>query len=120
MLAMKSLRPRNLFLVLFAFSGCLVFAQTLNSPQVNADASVSFRLKAPNADAVELELDTIADTVKKPMAEQGGVWTVTMPALTPDVYSYQFSVDGVEIIDPNVHWFVPNHFSQGGVFLVLR
>ena len=50
--------------------------------------------------------------------DDSGVWSVTTAALTPDIYSYQFVVDGVWIIDPNVHEFVPNHFGQGGIFTI--
>ncbi len=29
-----------------------------------------------------------------------GVWSITVGPLTPDVYRYSFSVDGVKVVDP--------------------
>lgn len=33
-----------------------------------------------------------------------GVWTVTMPAVPPDVYTYMFNIDGVSTPDPRNPW----------------
>ena len=33
-----------------------------------------------------------------------GIWTVTMPAVPPDVYTYAFNVDGVNTPDPRNPW----------------
>ena len=106
------------FLSLFALITNLV-AQTIQSPEVHSDGTVTFRLMAPLAQSVEVRLDDASDTKAIPMAKDAtGLWSATSKALTPDVYSYSFMVDSLAVIDPNVHEFVPNHFEQGGLFTV--
>jgi enterochelin esterase family protein len=94
-------------------------AQMIKSPEVHPDGTVTFRLWAPVAQKVELRLDDASG--EKPSAmtkDEKGLWSVTTSALTPDIYSYIYAVDGMVIIDPNVHEYVPNHFGEGGVFTV--
>ena len=94
-------------------------AQTIQSPEVHPDHTVTFRLLAPLAHSVEVSLDEASDTKAIAMAKDAaGLWAVTSTPLTPDVYSYSFLVDTLAVIDPNVHEFVPNHFEQGGLFTV--
>jgi enterochelin esterase-like enzyme len=75
------------------------------SPQVNADRSVTLRLNAPKATEVRVtgELLNGAQPVAMTKGEDG-IWTVTMPAVPPDVYLYAFSVDGVNTPDPRNPW----------------
>lgn len=71
------------------------------SPEVNADHTVTFRLRAPNAQKVEVVLEGAVS----PM-QQGaeGLWTATSPVLTPEIYSYHFVIDGTSFLDPrNTH-----------------
>jgi len=73
----------------------------------------------PNAQKVEVLLDTLSGIQALAMAKgASSLWSLTSAPLPPDIYSYRFGVDGVEIIDPNAHEFVPNHFEQGGLFHV--
>ena len=87
------------------------FAQTppppLVSPEVHADHTVTFRLRAPNAQAVNVSLEgtTPPAAMKK---DDAGVWTYTTAALEPDIYGYTFLVDGVGIMDPNNSLMKPN------------
>jgi enterochelin esterase family protein len=74
-------------------------SQTLVSPEVHADNRVTFRLRAPNAKDVRVRLETVGS---KSMEKDGqGVWSFTSEPLPPDIYSYSFSVDGVQMIDPS-------------------
>jgi enterochelin esterase family protein len=75
------------------------FRPQVNSPQVNADRTVTLRFRAPNAKEVTLvgELDGRTYPMTK---GDDGVWTVTIGPLAPDVYNYQFNVDGVIAMDP--------------------
>jgi enterochelin esterase-like enzyme len=94
-------------------------AQTVQSPEVHSDRTVTFRLMAPLAQSVEVRLDDASDTKAIAMAKDAtGLWAATSKQLTADVYSYSFMVDTLAVIDPNVHEFVPNHFEQGGLFTV--
>jgi enterochelin esterase family protein len=71
----------------------------LVSPEVKADNTVTFRFRAPNAKEVRLigELDGKPYPMTK---DDAGVWSVTIGPLAPDVYNYQFNVDGVIAMDP--------------------
>ena len=73
--------------------------RVFNSHQVNRDHSITFRLDAPNAKAVDLVSDITADVV--PLIKgPDGLWAVTTTPLPPALYSYAFSVDGVDQPDP--------------------
>ncbi len=115
---MKSYPLRTLLFALLAGITNLN-AQTVQSPQVNADRTVTFRLMAPTAHNAEVRLEEMSgEKVITLTKDPTGLWSATTPALAPDVYSYQFALDKLVIIDPNVHQFVPNFFGQGGLFTV--
>jgi enterochelin esterase family protein len=70
----------------------------IKSPEVSADGKLTARLRAPNAQQVMLT------GFGQPIAMQKndqGVWTATTDVLKPDVYMYQFSVDGMTVNDPS-------------------
>lgn len=69
------------------------------SPVVHDDNSITFRIKAPNAQKVILHFDEW-DVLSKPMIkDEQGVWTVTIEPVAPRLYQYLFEVDGVRTID---------------------
>lgn len=100
---------KHAFLILMAviFAACPALAQQaifdrhdIVSPQKNADGTVTFRLKADNAQKVVLT----GDFLNKPAVEMekvDGVWTYTSEKLQPELYSYRFYVDGAEALDPS-------------------
>lgn len=121
MLPMKTVAFRIACLAIFSLLVLItnLASQTIQSPQVHPDRTVTFRLMAPLAQSVEVRLDDAADTKAIAMAKDAtGLWAVTSKPLTADVYSYSFLVDTMAVIDPNVHEFVPNHFEQGGLFTI--
>lgn len=76
---------------------------TLLSPEVHPDRTVTFRLRAPKASEVKVTGEWMLDypSSKTPLTRDGeGVWSVTVGPLTPNVYLYSFNVDGMEIADP--------------------
>ncbi|MGE5486962.1 MAG: esterase [bacterium] len=83
------------------------FSANLNSPDVRDDRTVTFRLRAPEAKQVLLSgvalLAALGDTTKPIPFQKGedGIWTLTIGPLEPDMYIYNFIVDGVRIADPN-------------------
>ena len=82
----------------------------IQSPEVHPDRSVTFRLRAPNAKKVTLDLEGAKGT---PMQKDGeGVWSATTGPLEPDFYGYSFSVDGVELHDPSNPAVTPNLLSR--------
>jgi enterochelin esterase family protein len=86
-----------------AFSG---FCQTpaadgLVSPEVHADRTVTFRVRAPKAAEVTLYGDWMP--VGKPEAMKkgdDGVWSVTTAPLEANGHLYWFNLDGVAVADP--------------------
>jgi len=83
------------------------FGANLISPEVKDDRTVTFRLKAPDAQAVALTGGPILLAVGKgntPIPFQkgpDGVWTLTVGPLKPNLYIYRLLVDGVAVVDPN-------------------
>lgn len=92
---------------------------TTVSPEINADNSVTFRLNAPKARAVQVSGD-FADGAANMVQNERGVWEYTTAPLAPELYSYTFTMDGVKIADPaNVYQIrdvasVTNYFIVGG------
>jgi len=78
----------------------------LISPEVHADASVTFRFRAPNAKEVLLDLEG-SEPVSMQKDDQG-VWSIRTAQLAPDYYGYSFAVDGVRLIDPENPLLTPN------------
>ena len=75
--------------------------QNIVSPQMNDDGTVTLRLRAPEAQKVEVIGDCI-DGYRKPMTkDDNGVWSFTTQSLAPELYSYRFYADGVELQDPS-------------------
>ena len=103
----------------------------LVSPEINADKTVTFRLYAPKAVTVQVtgdflpkgkvqtpfgvqESDGVAD-----MKEENGVWTYTTPnALAPELYSYKFKVNGMEILDPSNVYRTRDITSFVNIFII--
>ena len=68
-----------------------------DSPEVHSDGTVTLRLRAPNAQKVDLVLEG-ANTAMQQGAD--GLWTATTPVLAPGIYAYRFVVDGTPTLDP--------------------
>jgi enterochelin esterase-like enzyme len=87
--------------------GLIPFSAPVNSPEVRDDHTVTFRLKAPNAQKVVLATGAIYTANglgKEPLPftkGEDGIWTLTIGPLKPDMYAYNFNVDGVQIPDPS-------------------
>ena len=101
----------NMAVVLAGFMAPASPAQTppppVISPEVRADRSVTFRLRAPN----DKEVSVSIEGVPKPIAMQKddqGVWSVTTDPMAPDYYGYSFIADGVGMFDPSNHAVKPN------------
>src|SRR5258708_30150598 len=78
----------------------------LMSPEVHAEGSITFRLRAPNAKEVKVELEG-AQAVALERDDQG-LWSGTTVPLRPDYYGYAFLADGVRLIDPSNPLLKPN------------
>jgi enterochelin esterase-like enzyme len=65
-------------------------------PQVLPDGRASFRLKAPEAQKVQLDLVRKYDMVK----DTGGIWQITTDSLSEGFHYYSLIIDGVALADP--------------------
>lgn len=85
--------------------------ERLVSPELEADNSVVFRIKAPKAENVTLSGNwmpmvpngnqgMIRQTVELTKDDQG-VWNTAVGPLAPELYGYTFLVDGVTTLDPS-------------------
>jgi enterochelin esterase-like enzyme len=74
------------------------------SPEILPDNKVTFRLLAPKATEVIVNGDWPGGRGVQLTKDSSGVWSVTTQALSPEIWSYTFSVNGVKMLDPgNVH-----------------
>jgi len=77
--------------------------QAVISPEVHEDRRVTFRLRAPQAKRVEVNVQFArGDGLMK--KDENGLWTVTLGPAEPDIYSYSFTVDGLQVVDPANSW----------------
>lgn len=87
-----------------------------DSPQVNRDRTVTFRLRDHGASKVTLNLEGF-DAM--PMEKgKNDWWVVTTPPLVPDLYGYSFGVDGETRLDPQNPLTKPNLIWSGNMVLV--
>ncbi|MFN3650983.1 MAG: alpha/beta hydrolase [Armatimonadota bacterium] len=77
-------------------------AATVNSPEVRSDRRITFRIYAPQSDAVRLsgsDLPGLGPGAAM-TRQESGVWETTVGPVPPGAYRYQFQVDGVPVLDP--------------------
>ena len=103
----------------------------LVSPEVHQDNTVTFRLYAPQAKAVEVQGSFLPKTrVKTPLGEvdadtkaqltkdKNGVWSITTDALSPELYQYSFIVDGMRTLDPSNVYMLRDICTYQNYFLI--
>jgi enterochelin esterase-like enzyme len=73
----------------------------ITSPEIKEDQTVIFRLRAPNATEVILNGDWPQGRGVKMTKDDQGIWSVTAGLLTPELWAYTFSVNGVTALDPS-------------------
>jgi len=70
------------------------------SPEIKPDNTVTFRLRAPNATEVTVSGDWPEGRNIKMEKDAEGVWSATVGPLTPELWGYNFMVNGVSMLDP--------------------
>jgi enterochelin esterase-like enzyme len=74
----------------------------VRSPEVHSDRTVAFRLRAPQAEKVELTGEVLQGKRSQAMTKgTDGVWSITIGPLPPEIWSYNFRVQGVDLPDPS-------------------
>jgi enterochelin esterase family protein len=77
--------------------------QPVISPEVHEDRRVTFRLRAPEAQRVEVNVQ-FADDNGLMRKDDSGLWAVTLGPAEPEIYTYSFTVDGLQVVDPANSW----------------
>jgi enterochelin esterase-like enzyme len=75
--------------------------------QLLPDGRVKFRLLAPNAKTVEILIGMTSNVIEPQgttttamTKDEHGLWTVTLGPFAPNLYEYQFSLEGRKMTDP--------------------
>jgi enterochelin esterase family protein len=82
----------------------------VRSPEVAADGSITFRLRA--ADAKDVAVVGIGQRLPMQKNDQG-IWSATTSPQKPDLYTYSFSVDGATVLDPGNGLLKTSYGSAG-------
>lgn len=77
--------------------------QSVVSPEVHPDRSVTFRLLAPQAENVGVNVQ-FAQGLQQMKKNNDGIWSVTLGPAEPNIYEYSFVVDGLQIPDTSNAW----------------
>lgn len=106
-------------------------AQNVISPEIHSDATVTFRLFAPNAKAVQVTGDFLPSVkIETPRGQMdgpgkaelvkdaNGVWEFKSQALNPELYSYSFIIDGFSTTDPSNPFLIRDVASVTNVFII--
>jgi enterochelin esterase-like enzyme len=65
-------------------------------PRIMEDLSVAFKIKAPEAKKVQIDLGKLYDMTK----DELGNWTVITAPQVPGFHYYSLVIDGVKVVDP--------------------
>ena len=84
----------------------------IQSPVVHADRTVSFHFRAPGAKKVEISAQFVRGN-RELTKDTNGVWSIILGPVEPNLYPYNFIVDGVSVADPsNVELFPNERFKS--------
>lgn len=87
------------------------------SPKVETDRTVIFSYLAPEAEKVELSGQFQQGRVAM-TKDTLGIWSVRVGPIAPDMYPYNFIVDGVRVADPKNSNLFPNEGFQSSILEV--
>lgn len=80
-------------------------------PRVNADHSVTFQVRAPEAHKVQINLGKLYDLTRQP----DGTWTGTTEPQSEGFHYYFLVVDGVQVADPAAETFFGCSMQTSGL-----
>lgn len=91
----------------------------VQSPEINNDKTVTFRLRAPKAVKVQVTGDFTPKGRVDMVENREGIWEYTTPEpLSPELYCYNFIVDGLKINDPSNVFRIRDVSSVFDVFII--
>lgn len=90
------------------------------SPEIHPDRTVTFRVKAPNANSISLAGSWLPEMNQTVDMNKGndGLWTYTTEPLPSEMYRYSFKIDGVRTIDPSNAFAIRDVATIHSIFLV--
>jgi enterochelin esterase family protein len=101
---------RGYCLIVVLAAGSAAWAQSPGGPrppqfestEVSGDRTVTFKIHAPNAEAVRLMSSDMPEAGRGVEMTKGeeGVWSATVGPVPAGAYRYNFQVDGLAVIDP--------------------
>lgn len=80
-------------------------------PKINPDLSVVFRVEAPEAQSVSVNVGKPYTMTKG----EDGVWEVTTDPLVPGFHYYMLNIDGKRVADPNTKLFFGSGYWSSGI-----
>jgi enterochelin esterase-like enzyme len=80
-------------------------------PQILPDNRVAFRIKAPDAQKMQIDLMKKYDMVK----DTGGYWTLTTDPVSEGFHYYSLLVDGLALADPSSETFYGMSRNASGI-----
>jgi len=80
-------------------------------PQILPDNRVMFRIKAPDAQKIQIDLARKYDMVK----DTGGYWTLTTDSISEGFHYYSLLIDGVAVADPSSETFYGMGRNASGI-----
>jgi enterochelin esterase-like enzyme len=120
------MRFKFILLTVFSFIAIGILAQSNASrpifflpplpPKLMNDGSIEFHLRAPKAAQVMLIFDGAALTMLK---DHHGVWNLKTAVLKPDIYTYNFLVDSLLILDPYNPLLKPAYQGLGESLIIV-
>lgn len=113
---MRGIVPLSSFMFFCALASAQEGSQPASSnvrgaehPRVGSDLRITFRLKAPTAQKVQVQPGGSDNGLGKGPFEmvkgEDGIWTVTTPPAVPGFHYYWMLVDGVAVNDPGSETF---------------
>ena len=90
--------------------------RSANYPQILPDGHAVFRMKAPEAQKVQLDLGKKYDMVKN----NEGIWEVTTDSLSEGIHYYSLIIDGVSVADPSSETFYGMGRMASGIEVPFR
>ena len=89
------------------------------SPEIHENQTVTFRLRAPKAVKVQVTGDFLSKGVADLVENKEGVWEYTTPEpLKPELYGYNFVVDGLKMNDPSNVYMIRDVSTITNVFII--
>jgi enterochelin esterase family protein len=83
-------------------TGMVTPYSALHSPEVHPDRTVTLRFRVPSATQVEVVGEILQGKSSLPMTKgDDGVWSATLGPLPPEIWIYNFKIQGVDVADPS-------------------